>query len=358
MSAAGKKKSIYSCVADAPVDDLLGGFFRPSPNDNSDDKNDDPAYDPGYLVRIIAENENDTAISGEYLVGKAASKSPYATPVNLSPEKQPEIHDILLLSAAYLVGAGAPAKGSTAGVSNTRLAVGLPLAFYKHQRHALKSRLEALAARVQINGGEERRIDFSRVMVLPQGAGIVLVQNSLPEDGSIVLVVQAGTYTTEYILLEVKDGQPVPIEGYHNSLTTGLHLVHRAVAAEYQRLTGEPLDQARHAIITDQALKGKPIMHNGKPLDLTPTARRAAIQTGKQVANLINSRLSHMRSSITTTYVAGGAGMVFKDQLLKMLPAAELTEDPLFDDCKGYLYALQEAEMEAASAAEATLKEE
>ncbi|WP_258360178.1 ParM/StbA family protein [Moorella sulfitireducens (nom. illeg.)] len=196
------------------------------------------------------------------LVGEAALRS-LAVTATLSREKPAAFHDLMLLAAAYLAGAGD--RGPFP--KQVDLAVGLPLAYFRAQKDALKKRLEGMAAWVSVDGGEERYISFGKVMVFPQGAGVVLAgELALPGKGYLG-VVDAGIYTTDYLLFEDRgDGVPRPLPEACGSLEVGVHLVHRALAAEFQRQTGAPLAPVMYQDVVESALAGRPIHYAAFPI--------------------------------------------------------------------------------------------
>ncbi|MEW5935490.1 MAG: hypothetical protein AB1816_18070, partial [Bacillota bacterium] len=149
LAETGRRACFPSACAPAPPD-VAPGVFGAMP----------------HRVEIVR-----TGRSERYLVGEAALRSRTAA-VTLAREKPPEVHDTLLLAAAYLAGAGRA----------TFLAVGLPLAYFRAQRQALAARLAGLAAQVSVDGGPPREIDFGGgIRVIPQGAGVVLAEPRLPQ---------------------------------------------------------------------------------------------------------------------------------------------------------------------------------
>ncbi|MEW5935804.1 MAG: ParM/StbA family protein, partial [Bacillota bacterium] len=246
LSETGRRACFPSACSPAPPD-VAPGVFAAMP----------------HRVEVIRGGKAE-----RYLVGEAALRSRTAA-VTLSREKPAEIHDVLLLAAAYLAGAGRA----------TSLAVGLPLAYYRTQRQALAARLAGLAAQVSVDGGPPREIDFAGgVRVVPQGAGVVLAEPRLPD--GLVGAVDVGHHTTDYLLIEVRDGQPLPLLDYCGSVEAGAHLVAAAVAREFSAQTGAPLDLAEAVQVTDWVRQGQPVTYDGRPLDLAPAYRAACQETG------------------------------------------------------------------------------
>jgi plasmid segregation protein ParM len=263
-----------------------------------------------------------------YLVGEAALRSRTAA-VTLAREKPAQVHDTLLLTAAYLAGAG----------RGTALAVGLPLAYYRTQRQALGARLAALAAQVSVDGGPPREIDFSGgVRVVPQGAGVVLAEPRLPD--GLVGVIDVGHHTTDYLLIEVRGGQPLPLLDYCGSVEAGAHLVAAAVAREFASQTGAPLDLAEAAQITDWVRQGQPVTYDGRPLDLTAAYQTACQEVGRLIAHRVLAQWGGRARLAREVLLAGGGALLLEDALRAELPAARLVADPVYANCRGYLAAI------------------
>lgn len=316
LSSASPRVLIPSAACPAPPDLLAGALGGPG---------------PGHRVglrRIGGPRE-------EYLVGEAALVS-LRGETTLRREKPPELHDTLLLTTAYLAGAGG--VGSYPGAHAPALAVGLPLAFYRGQKNALRRRLEGLGAWVSVDGGEERWITFSRVVVVPQGAGVVLAHPEL-EDG-LYGVVDVGEYTSDYLLLTVRDGVPSPVLEGCGSAEAGAYLVKQAVAQAFQTAAGEPLPPPELPRVTEAALAGRPVGFRGRELDLAPAAARAVQDAARLIASRVLGSWGPRAEFTGRVFLAGGGALLFGQELAAYFPQAETVEDPIFANCRGYLVAL------------------
>ncbi|QGP94087.1 hypothetical protein MGLY_35120 (plasmid) [Neomoorella glycerini] len=304
----------FPAVVAPYVEDPLSGMFRDG---------------TGHKVKV-------RKISGEVeekLVGEAALRSLAAT-TSLSREKPAALHDLMLLAAAYLAGAGD--KGPFP--KQFDLAMGLPLAYFRGQKDALKKRLESLAAWVSVDGGEERHISFGKVLVFPQGAGVVLAGDvALPGNGYFG-VVDVGTYTTDYLLFEDRgDGVPCPLPEACGSLEAGVHLVHRALAAEFQRQAGAPLAPAMYQEVVEDALVGRPIHYAGKDIHLEETLLKARRDVAQAIAQGVLAAWGGRAGFVALVILAGGGACLFDDGLLRALPGARIAKDPFFANATGYL---------------------
>jgi plasmid segregation protein ParM len=149
----------------------------------------------------------------EHLVGDAALMSTSATGFLAQREKPDSIHDLLLLTAAYLLASGHE--------DCLDLAIGLPISYFKAQRDELKGRLDKLSTWVSVGGGAERCLHFDRVSVIPQGAGALMTAGALPGSGLVALL-DIGSYTTDYLVFDVRGGQPVPVSECCGSIEAGV----------------------------------------------------------------------------------------------------------------------------------------
>jgi len=283
----------------------------------------------GHRVRVRKANGEVE----EKLVGEAALRSLAAT-ATLSREKPAALHDLMLLAAAYLAGAGD--KGPFP--KQVDLAVGLPLAYFRAQKDALKKRLEGLAAWVSVDGGEERYISFGKVLVFPQGAGVVLAGDVVLPGNGYLGVVDVGTYTIDYLLFEDRgDGVPRPLPEACGSLEAGVNLLHRALAAEFQRQTGAPLAPSMYQEVVEDALAGRPIHYAGKDIHLEEKLLKARRDVAQAIAQGVLAAWSSRASFVAMTLLAGGGACLFGEELLRSLPGARVAKEPLFANAMGYL---------------------
>lgn len=311
VSTSGKRACFPSVVAPAVEDPLAGAL----------------SGGPGHRVRVQRLNGSVE----EKLVGEAALRS-LAAVTTLSRQKPEEMHDLLVLAAAYLVGAGS--TGHLPG--QTDLAVGLPLAYYRAQKNVLTARLKALAAWVSVDGGEERYISFNRVLVLPQGAGAVAACPELLPDAGLVGVVDVGQYTTDYLLLEVQDGRPVPVLDCCGSAEVGVHLVHRAVAAEFQAKAGAPLPPE----MWEQAAATGTVVFDGRFIDLSGAVERALSDAAQAISQRVIGAWGNRAGFVRATVLVGGGALLLRDHLEKCLPGVVVPEEPVYANAVGFLKAL------------------
>lgn len=315
LSSEGGKVCFPSAAAPAAADPLAGAL----------------GGGPGHRVSVRA----GPGPARERLVGEAALRNAAAGEA-AAREKPAALHDLLVLAAAYLLGAG---SAGVPAAEKTELAVGLPLAYYRAQKDALRKRLSALGAWAAADGGPERWISFSRVLILPQGAGAALAEAPrLPE--GLVGVVDVGTVTTDYLLLEVRNGRPVPLPDACGSVEAGARLVAQALAAEFHAQTGAPLPPWAEREALARAVAGRPLRFAGREVDLSAAFRAAVRDAGAAIAQRVLAAWGSRAAFVEATVLAGGGALLFREELARALPCAVLAEDPLFANCRGYLAAL------------------
>mgnify|MGYP000921580733 CR=1 FL=1 len=301
----GLKVIFPSLVAHAGHD-ALGGIFSQTQE---------------YRVSIAVGHKK-----AELLVGEAARHS-FVVSQALNKEKPPELHDPLLLTAIGLLGQ----KNSEISIG-----VGLPLAYYASQKEELQNRLKRLSTCVTVKGIEQY-ISNLEVQVLPQGAGVLLkAGNQLPSRGYIG-VVDPGTYTTEYLLFEMKDGQPVPILEACGSVEIGTNLVYSAVAREFQAQTGSPLPIGMEHEITQQALSREAIRYYGKSYYLDDVVYTARKNVSTALSQKVLAAWGNRTGYIQYTFLAGGGPLFFGSVLHKSFPCSVVVDEPVFANADGYL---------------------
>ncbi|ACX52470.1 hypothetical protein Adeg_1368 [Ammonifex degensii KC4] len=268
----------------------------------------------------------------EHLVGEAARESFLASGF-LGAEKPENLHNLLLLAGVYLVGGGSTGQFP----EPLELAVGLPLAFYRSQGKALRERLLRLKAWVSVDGGEERCVSFSRVLVLPQGVGVVFHQG-LPEGRGYAGVLDIGEYTTDYLLVDLETGKP--LAEACGSVQAGCHLVGHVVSVAWLQATGEPLPpRLLPGVLKDLAEGGRTVFR-GRELDLSLAYRTALEQAAETIARQVLSVWKDLTSRLAVTYLAGGGSLLLGDALAGRFPNPVLVSDPVFANALAYLEAL------------------
>ncbi|RDV81789.1 ParM/StbA family protein [Ammonifex thiophilus] len=317
VSSSGGKVCFPSAVAPVPLDLLAGALGRQG---------------PGHRLRVRYLSGK----VGERVVGEAALRGTAAV-TTLNREKPEDLHDWCLLAAVYLAGGG----GAGQFPEPVDLAVGLPLAYYRSQRDALRERLLRLRAWVSVDGGEERCVSFSRVLVLPQGAGAVAAFPDLLPPSGLVGVVDVGEYTTDYLVLEARGrGEFVPLLRACGSAEVGAHLVREAVAAAYLEKTGATLPRN----LVAAAVREGRAPFRGKEVDLSAEVELALRDAARAVAQAVLSAWKELADALSATVLAGGGSLLLGRSLFPSFPGARLLPDPVFANALGFLRALGQGE--------------
>ncbi|MGB9661792.1 MAG: hypothetical protein ACPL5F_07195 [Moorellaceae bacterium] len=287
---------------------------------------------PGHKVRVRFLDGRRQ----EYLVGEAAQGSFLASGF-LGAEKPADLHDVLLLTACALLKAG----GNAPYPGQCDLAVGLPLAFYRAQKEALKARLEGLAAWVSVDGAEEQYFSFRRVLVVPQGAGIVFAQD-LSEGRGFAGVVDIGQYTTDYLLVDLKTMAPV-VEAC-GSVEAGCHLVGQRVGQAFLSKTGRPLPPRMERWVLEALRDGEAIPYRGKPLDLSREYEAAVRDVAATITRQVLSAWKDIADMVSVTYLAGGGALLLAEHIMRALPNPVVVEEPVLANALGYMRMLKSSE--------------
>jgi plasmid segregation protein ParM len=259
--------------------------------------------------------------TGEYRVGEAALQSSSAVST-LSREKPAEIHDLLASTAAYLLSAG---EGDT-------LVVGLPISYYRTQRQELQKRLMMLNEFMSVDSGPIRRISFSDVKVFPQALGALFLQEL--EDG-LIGIIDIGHLTTDYLLFDIQQGQPIPIFEACGSIEIGVSQVHQRLAAAFHVKTGLNLPFFMQNKAVEKSLRGESLTVAGKNVDLSREIKQICRETSIQIEEAVKS---HWRDRIdfVQRIVGIGGGMELLRQYFT-LRQLEIQPDPVFANAQGFL---------------------
>jgi len=288
----------------------------------------------GYRIRIATNGRRE-----ESLVGEAAAQSLNAQGLVAQQEKPAQLHDLLLLTAAYLQGAGENVIFN----GGARLAVGLPLSFYRSQKSALRERLERLEARLSVEGGPEKLISFSRVSVFPQGAGaLVPAGKTLPKAGLVGLI-DIGTYTSDFLLFDIRNGAPVPVSDACGSMEIGLYPAYRVIAAEFEKQAGATLPPRMYNYAFDHARQEILMSYQGREIDLHQAWNQAQREIASTITGQVRAAWGDRAGFLNMTVFAGGGAINFWKALKGAFPQSRLAEDSFYANALGYLAMITDA---------------
>lgn len=257
----------------------------------------------------------------EYWVGEAAMQSSSAI-ATLSREKPAEIHDMLIATAAYLLNAQ---EGET-------LAVGLPISYYRGQRQELHRRLLMLNDFVTVDNNPTKRISFGSVKVFPQALGALFLQDL--QDGFIG-VIDIGFLTTDYLLFDVRQGQPIPILEACGSIEIGVSQVHQRLATVFHAKSGINLPIYMQNKAVDKSLRGETLVVAGKEIDLSREIKQICRETTRQIEEAVKSRWRDKIDFVQQVVGIGGGMELLKPYFT--LPQLMVIPDPVFANAEGFL---------------------
>lgn len=309
MSGEGEQVIFPSHVA--PATDLVLADFS-SPGD-------------GYTSEIKFMGKD----TEKYYVGELAIREGRNPGFNLERDKYlHKNHSVLLLTTVrLLLGTQKP--------DAVNLAIGLPIGYYRRNKDQLQMNLKNLSACVGVNDLDSLMIEFDTVSIYPQGVGALFtLADDLPDSG-LVGVVDPGCGTTEYLVVEIKNGKAYPISSLSGSVEMGTYAVYRAVSDEYQKVTGGFMDVVRAA----QVVRDGKAFYRGKEIDFAGVVTRIRNETAKSIADGILSAWKNVADMMRKVYLAGGGALEMRS-LTDFLPAAVILPNPQWANVRGYLSAM------------------
>jgi plasmid segregation protein ParM len=306
VSMSGKHVCFPSVVA-PPRHDVFGGFLENGQK---------------HMIKIDYGKGTYTR-----LVGEAARESSRGITA-LTRHKPEDMHDYLLFAAAYMLDAGV----------NTDLAIGLPLAYYATQKDYITKRLTDIKAWVSVDSQPERRINFNKVVAIPQGLGAVFAHlKALPQQG-LVGVIDIGTQTTDYLLLEISPESvvPRPLVDYCGSIENGVRTAQHTLTLEYNRITGGILSQEMSFRLTSGRSDGF-VMFENKRIDMSDALEIALSDTTQTILHKVKLAWGDYATKLNAVVLCGGGSELFAKYLLPLLPRAIQVPSPIFANATGYL---------------------
>lgn len=259
----------------------------------------------------------------KYFVGELALQEGHGASFSMDREKHRHPnHDILALTAARVLNAN----------PGVEVVAGLPVAYYRTQKEELKKHLEGLHADVSVNGNKMQRISFGKAVFYPQGAGALVTAPDLPQAG-MVLLVDIGQKTTDYVTAEVAGGVVKPISSLCGSVEIGIQAIYDILAQEFQSRTGMPLSATRiPEIITHDGR----ITYYGKEMDLSGVINQACSDISRTISDQVKAALGDRFAFIKKVYLAGG-GTEMLSSITSLFPAAQILPEPQWANAAGFL---------------------
>jgi len=276
----------------------------------------------GYVVEIRRVD----GMARKYFVGEMALQEGHGASFAMDREKHRHPnHDILALTAARVLNV----------VPGTEVVAGLPVAYYRTQKEELKKHFEGLHADVSVNGNKMQRISFGRAVIYPQGAGALVTAPDLPRAG-MVLLVDIGQKTTDYVTAEVAGGVVKPVSSLCGSVETGVQAIYEILAQEFQARTGMPLAAVRIPEII--SLRGM-ISYYGKEMDFSGVINQACSDIARTISDQVRAALGDRFAFIKRVYLAGG-GAEMLSSITSLFPVARILPRPQWANAAGFLKVL------------------
>jgi plasmid segregation protein ParM len=279
----------------------------------------------GYTVTLRAPS---STVKEHFCVGELALRNARTANITLAHDKFVRDSSLkLTFAAAYLLGA----EGRIA------LGLGTPIAYYRHQKNDILKALSGIQRYVCVNGGPEKLICFDQVFVFPQGVGALMSIPDLPTQGMIGLI-DIGFYTTDHILVDLKDGEISVYPDYVGSVEMGISTAMREFANRFAQKTGYPLKLSDVIAMWDRDT----VKLYGKPVDITPLKKTALEVLATNIADAVDAAWKEKIAGLDVLYVAGGGGMQLFQLLNTRLEAdIRLARDAQFANALGFFSMVQ-----------------
>lgn len=288
---------------------------------------------PGYVVEV---RQMGSVVRERFLVGELALKDGRAAQYTLARERFAGNGSLLTLAAVAAALVGAEGR--------VELAFGVPLAYYRTQREEVVQCFEDQGLYVKVDELPERFVSFARVHVFPQAVGALFSAGKLPEEGLVGLV-DVGYFTTDYLLVELSPQGVEPLARFMSSIEVGVDTAVKLFADAFRDRTGKPLTSAEARTLWSRS----EVTFAGRKLELAPLKDAAREAGGQAVARAVQAAWAEKVDFLDRVLLAGGGALEFGAALRRLLPAAEVLDDPLYANALGFVKLAQKT---AAAAAE------
>lgn len=90
-----------------------------------------------------------------------------------------------------------------------------------------------------------------------------------------------------------------------------------------------------------EMVDGQPIRYFGNEIDISAEVIQAKKETASLIAQKILSVWASRAGHVELTLLAGGGSLLFKDELMKLLPCPAMSSDPVYANALGYLASIK-----------------
>jgi hypothetical protein len=207
--------------------------------------------------------------------------------------------------------------------------LGLPLAWYREGKDALRAAL--LGRRVTVTGrGRTHAWSLTAVRVLPQGASAALsvFNRGTLRAAGLYVIVDIGYRTTEYVVVEVREGRLTGRPEWSGMLDIGWSLVDDDAARRVSDTLG--------VTVWAPALTGDTAVVLGKSVELAPFRAPGVAQLGARITQAVQAHLRDVWTSLSGAVIIGGAASVVAAQLPWQPLPVHVPDAPAFANARGY----------------------
>jgi plasmid segregation protein ParM len=280
----------------------------------------------GHLLEVKKPGEVNRI---SVLAGERAAKEGRAVQFSLDNEKFSKQASIMLaLTAVYLAGKE----------GQVRLGLGLPISTYmnKEYRDEVVQAFNKINYHVRVDSGPERYISFIKTALFPQGIGAMYAMQSLPDEGLVGLL-DIGFFTTDIVLVEIEQGNIVPLKKHFRSIKLGVSRAVQLFTDQFMEITGEPLSLVEALNVWN---KGK-ITYRGRIMDIKPIIEQSRKYAGEAISSAVNEAWVEKINRLDYVYLSGGGALELGDNIKEMLPQAVSIDDPQFANAVGFYKMLE-----------------
>jgi plasmid segregation protein ParM len=217
------------------------------------------------------------------------------------------------------------------------LGLGLPLAYFAAQKEQLRQRLSCMAGKVAVNGSTDKHISFTNVEIYPQGTGAMVVAGiDYPENGRLGLI-DIGTYTTDFVLLEINNRVKSFIPDGCGSREIGVYHLYEALDKTFQEKAGMPLPVREYQRTLDFALQQKPICFDGRNIYLHIALKSGMEELAEAVMSQVKAVWGDWIRFLDCIVLVGGGSVLLQEVMKNRLHSTVMAQDPTFANALGYL---------------------
>jgi hypothetical protein len=207
--------------------------------------------------------------------------------------------------------------------------IGLPLAWFAKGQGPLRAAL--LGQRVELTrNGRTHHWTLAAVRVLPQGAiaAVSLHARGRMQTPGLYVVVDIGYRTTEYVVVDIRDGRVAGRPEWSGMLDVGWSAVDEDAA---RRVSDD-----HHATVPASMLTGDSIVVQGQTVDLGPYRTAGVTLLASRITQGVQATLGNAWTTLRGAVVIGGAASVVAPRLGWAPLPIEVPSAPAFANAQGY----------------------